>query len=759
MNSFNPTQSIKVIALALVTLLLVGCQSTKLSGGSEATKYDAEIRWTSYGIPHVKASTWAGLGYGYAYATAEDAVCVIAQEVMLVSGEQAKYQGSDDGRLQSDIFHKAFLNSEVLQHYTSVQSENSKDFSQGYAKGYNRFLRDHLDTLPVSCRGKSWVRPITESDVIRMTIGAQVRYGLAQFQRGIVNAQRPGLRNTYPSSTFSPLSGIGSNGVALGREVTASGRGMLLGNPHYPWRGPSRFHLIHTTIPGELDVMGVSLMTTTRILIGFNKDVAWTHTVSAAMRANAYELSINPENSMQYLFENEYRDIETKSIEVEVLDSANRLNKELHQIYLSHLGPILVSREFPWTTQRAYAIQDANIFNNRHDETYDALHVAKNIDDVETALGHQGVAVANTIAADRHGTAFYADMAVTPNLDAKQLSDCRLLLADVPAYFVVLSGDRESCEWKDDSRARIPNVMPAEEMPRLRRDDYVLNANNSYWLTNPDEPLEGFSPTLGTTHTARSLRTRAGIAFVEELISQGKVSPGDLQDMLFSHRNYAAELLLDDILELCTASVVNIARACIALKSWDRTMNLDSRGSQVWTEFWKNVAQVPDLWAIPYDDRDPANTPSGIALDNSAVNTAIIDGLRAAQSTLDAAEIPLDEALRKIQYSTTPDGAQIPIPGGSGRVGMFSMTVAPLQQKQGYTPIVGGNSFIQVVSWNKAGDLDARGVLTYSQSQEADSPHSSDFTRLYSKGGWLKFPFTDAEIDADPALKILHLAE
>ena len=32
--------------------------------------------------------------------------------------------------------------------------------------------------------------------------------------------------------------------------------------------------MIHLTLPGELDVMGASLLTTNRVAIGFNKDLA-----------------------------------------------------------------------------------------------------------------------------------------------------------------------------------------------------------------------------------------------------------------------------------------------------------------------------------------------------------------------------------------------------------------------------------------------------------------------------------------------------
>src|SRR3546814_3731812 len=34
--------------------------------------------------------------------------------------------------------------------------------------------------------------------------------------------------------------GVGSNAVALGKDATTDGRGLLLGNPHYPWRSEER---------------------------------------------------------------------------------------------------------------------------------------------------------------------------------------------------------------------------------------------------------------------------------------------------------------------------------------------------------------------------------------------------------------------------------------------------------------------------------------------------------------------------------------
>ena len=54
-----------------------------------------------------------------------------------------------------------------------------------------------------------------------------------------------------------------------------------------------------------------------------------------------------------------------------------------------------------------------------------------------------------------------------------------------------------------------------------------------------------------------------------------------------------------------------------------------------------------------------------------------------------------------------------------------------------------------MVIWTSAGEVYARGLLTYSQSEEADSPFVVDQTKLYSMGQWLKLPFTEQEIAAD----------
>lgn len=733
------------ILLLLVSAILLGCTA------DPGDRYNVDIRWTSYGIPHVKADEWGSLGYGFAYATATDGICVFAREVARANGTLSADFGASDENLASDTFHRAIVTPERVQKIAAAMSENMRAYSTGFVAGYNRFVDDKRQHLPAACAGEKWVRPINELELGRMFIAFGIRYGAGNFTAGIAAAAPPGEPVAALQMDYDVTPGIGSNAIALGSDLTQSGKGILFGNPHYPWQGPARFHMIHTTIPGELDTMGASLLSGSFVAIGFNKDIAWTHTVSTALRLTLFELELNPNDSMQYRYGDEYRDIEMIQVAVPLAEGNSTRN-----IYVTHHGPVLVSDELPWTQTHAFAVRDALLNNDAAFATYEALQTAASVAEVEAAISKQGIYFVNTIAADRHGSAFYADISSTPHLDMDILTNCRRDVTGLPSHVVILDGSSPACDWRDDPRSTVPGNLPADDMPRATSTRYFTNSNDSYWLSNPDEPLEGYLPTIGPEKTARTLRTRAGLVFLDERLQQGdKLKADDIQTLLLSHRHFGAELLLDDVLAICENDS-EIAMSCDVLRDWDRTANIDSRGMQVWTEFWEVARHIDGIYAIPFDPNDPVNTPRGIATGNQAVRDAVHDGLAAAQQRLQDASIELDVPWGDVQFAER-NGARIPVPGGPGRHGMFSYINTDFTEGKGYTPIVHGNSYIQVVTWNDDGTPDARGILTYSQSPEADSPHYYDQTELYARGEWLRFPFTEKEILADPNLKTLTL--
>jgi acyl-homoserine-lactone acylase len=56
-------------------------------------KYNAEIRRTSFGVAHVKATNYGSIGYGVGYAFAQDNFCMIADEFVTVRGERSRHFG------------------------------------------------------------------------------------------------------------------------------------------------------------------------------------------------------------------------------------------------------------------------------------------------------------------------------------------------------------------------------------------------------------------------------------------------------------------------------------------------------------------------------------------------------------------------------------------------------------------------------------------------------------------------------------------
>ena len=77
--------------LSLAALLAgLSLAATARSQPEQAT---ADIRRTSFGVPHIRADNERGLGYGIGYAYAQDNLCLLANEVVTVNGERARYFG------------------------------------------------------------------------------------------------------------------------------------------------------------------------------------------------------------------------------------------------------------------------------------------------------------------------------------------------------------------------------------------------------------------------------------------------------------------------------------------------------------------------------------------------------------------------------------------------------------------------------------------------------------------------------------------
>lgn len=758
------------LALALATTVF------GTAAQARAPRFAASITRTAYGIAHIRAADWAGAGYGVGYAYAQDNLCMLAEEFATVAGERSLHFGPKGmatlgfdriDNLSSDVFFRSVVDLPALRKGLPGQDAPSRGLIAGYVAGYNRLLRDLGPAgVPVACRGKAWVRPITVDDMLRLNEKQMLLASSLALAPFVVNAAPPGAARAAAAGEADPLrpreAGLASNGWAFGGDVTSDGRGLLVGNPHFPWEGPSRFWQLHVTIPGKIDVMGATLAGGPIVTLGFNRDVAWTHTVTAAQHFTIFQLVLDPADPTAYLVDGKREPMRKVAVTVPMPAGMPAVVRTL---YATRYGPVVVSPFIGvnWTATQAFALKDANHNNQRSLATWVRIGQAKSVADVRAAVeGSLGIPWVNTIAADRAGNALHADVTAVPGVSAERIKACATpLSAKVAARLVLLDGSRSECDWTRTPGTAVAGLMPAGDQAVLARRDYVANSNDSYWLSNPQAPQARRSPILGAYGTERSLRTRSGLLEIERRLAGSDGFAGTRLDrataegMAFANKSLAAELVVDPLLALCRGRA-EVAAACDALGKWDRRFDLDSRGAYLFAAFWDGVRTIPDRWAVPFDPADPVHTPRGLVT-AGAVGDRLIAALKTATERLAKEGIALDARWGDVQFAVR--GAErIPIHGANGVLGVLNVQQSdPLPGGGGIVPRH-GTSYIQVVGFDDAGPV-ADALLSYSEATDPASPHYADQTRAFSAKRWHRLPFGEAEIAAEGGTAPLKLSE
>ncbi len=137
----------------------------------------------------------------------------------------------------------------------------------------------------------------------------------------------------------SPNPGAGSNSWAVGPSRSASGHAILAGDPHLGLSLPSIWYEAHLVAPGDLDVYGVTLAGVPAVVIGFNRDVAWTFTNTGADVMDVYLERVDDDASpRRYLLDGRWEPLEAR-IET-FLDPAGRL-LAVDTVRSTHRGPLL----------------------------------------------------------------------------------------------------------------------------------------------------------------------------------------------------------------------------------------------------------------------------------------------------------------------------------------------------------------------------------------------------------------------------------
>lgn len=727
----------------------------------------AQIRRTSFGVPHILAKDERGLGYGIGYAYAQDNLCLLANEVLTVNGERSRFFGpkattfEQRNNLDSDLFF-AWLNTpSAVAAFEQAQPRKVRQLLEGYASGFNRALAERkTQGLPAECGTGDWLRPITSLDLVKMTRRLLAEGGLGQFAEAVVSAAPPKVAAQRQGDDFSMAltrqqrfaQERGSNAVAVGAERSSNGRGLLLANPHFPWMGGLRFYQMQLTIPGQLDVMGAALPGLPLINIGFNQHVAWTHTVDTSKHFTLYRLQLDAKDPTRYLLDGKSLPLKRQPVSVTVKGDDGRLSQVQREVYLSEFGPVVQwPGRLDWDNRYAYSLRDANLDNTRVLQQWYGINHAESLEALRASVERiQGIPWVNTLAVDADGQALYMNQSVVPYVDQALLAQCSdPAAADQP--MVVLDGSRRACQWKIDPQAAQPGIFPSGLLPSLARRDFVQNSNDSAWLANPAQPQTGFSPLVSRDHRELGMRSRFAL---QRLQGTGKLGSEELQRMVMDDEVYVAGLVLPDLLQWCGEAEADLKPVCDSLKTWNGKADLDSGLGLVHFEhLLKAMAEHPQAWRVAFDPADPLHTPRGLAVEQATVRQWLREAGLASLAQVKQAGLAIDSHWGQIQQAA--DGT--PMHGGSQALGIYNAMLS-VPYGPGKRLVVSGTSYLQLVSFTDKGPQ-AQGLLAFSQSSEAASSHGSDQTRAFSAKQLQAMPFTEAQIEADPQYRQYVISE
>jgi acyl-homoserine-lactone acylase len=793
-------------------------------------RFEATIRRTTDGVPHISGATVADVAYGQGWVNAEDHGCTLVDQIHKIYGRRAANlgPGGDGEHIESDFAWRAIDIVGLAAEDFARASADVVDQFEAYTAGWNAHLADvGADGLTGWCAGDDWVQPVRAVEVYAYARSIALQASSGRLAGFIASAQPPvsdvnGFASTAGGSAvqdgfagvgdlgLASPSDLGSNAWAVGRERTESGTGgLLVANPHFPWEGELRFAEVHLTVPGEYDIYGANLLGLPGVGIGFTDGVAWTHTVSAGKRLTAYTLTLDPASPTSYLVDGESRPMTPTEHTIEILRADGTVDTESRTLWRSEYGPIIDFPGVGWTDSGTITFRDANIDNDEFVEQYARMVGVGSLDDlIALHEQYQGVPLFNTVATGADGRVWYADTSATPNLGVAaeaaymaRLSIDPLTQAAYAQGVVLLDGSDSQFRWEEQPGARDAGLVPFAEMPTVERTDYVFNANDSFWVPSAEFTLTGdYSILHGEQGTGLTMRTRQNAAVLAS--GGGAGSAGDdrsfsgeeLRDAVFENTSHSALLLRPAVVEACRATpevlvpellgadgvselpagIVDLRGACSVLAGWDGVYDLDRAGPIIWRETMSRFDAAAfrssgPLFADTVDPNDPTRTPAVAAPDTAP----LIEALARAVQTITQAGFTIDSTLGAAQF-TDRSGNRIPLHGGANVDGVTNV-ISWSPSSSSSEPVPGrsepvvtgsslrgegyrinfGTSFVMVVDYS-AGDTGdgprAWALLTYGQTGDRTSPLFESQTRRFSEKEWRRVAFTDAEIQADPAL-------
>ena len=347
----------KLIVLAVLTLSACAAQTAPQADSPELTAWKKRAEGVTiirddWGIAHIYGKTDADVVFGLMYAQAEDDFNRVETNFINSQGRLAEAEGEKE--IWRDLRMKLFIDPADMQATYNESPQYLKALMDAWADGLNFYLATHPNVKPrVITKFEPWMA-LSFSEG---SIGGDIeRVNLTQLENfygspsPATTTARAGFGETGSVGVEPLVEPTGSNGIAVSGMNTASGKAMLLINPHTSFFFREEAHMVSEE---GLNAYGALTWGQFFIYQGWNDKAGWMHTSSSVDNIDEYLETVTKkaDGSYTYKFGNEERPLIAKKIVVPYKTATGMAQREF-TTYRTHFGPIVRSVDGKWVAVR-----------------------------------------------------------------------------------------------------------------------------------------------------------------------------------------------------------------------------------------------------------------------------------------------------------------------------------------------------------------------------------------------------------------------
>jgi acyl-homoserine-lactone acylase len=707
----------KLLLLAVITLSACAAQTATQPANPQLDAWKARagsitIIRDDWGVPHIYGKTDADVVFGLMYAQAEDDFNRVETNFINSQGRLAEAEGEKE--IWRDLRMKLFIDPADMKAQYAASPPAMKALMDGWADGLNFYLATHPDVTPrVITKFEPWMA-LSFSEG---SIGGDIeRVNLTQLEAFYGSpAEVTKAARVEPIGVQPIAEPTGSNGIAVAGANTASGKAMLLINPHTSFFFREEAHMVSEE---GLNAYGALTWGQFFIYQGFNDNAGWMHTSSSVDNIDEYLETITKKADGSYTYKvgSEEKPLVAKKIVVPYKNGAGMAQREF-TTYRTHRGPIVRQADGKWVSVRLMEEPMKALIQSF------SRTKARNLAEYKKVMEAHTNSSNNTLYADADGNIAYLHSNFIPKRDDKF------------DWTKPVDGSNAATEWN--------GVLSFDETPNVvnPKNGWVYNTNNyPFSAAGPgNSPKQGAFP----KYVDAGSENPRGVHAIKVLTNRKDLTIDTMiTDVAYDSYQPEFEIQIPLLLKAHAAAPASnplkakTADAIAVLKDWDYRWSVTSVPQSVATFYGD------ELWTRVQPDARKAGLSNYEYMRTRATPQQRLESLAAAIDKLTADFGKWQTPWGDINRFQRNDGAIVqkfddskpstPVMFSSARYGSlasFGARAYPGTKKWYGTS---GNSFVAVVEFGDR--VKARAVTAGGLNSVPGSKHFNDQAERYATG-------------------------